>query len=286
MESAPALARAIESVLRMLASATDVLVDHGASGQLLAWGADFVAEGPRFQNIHADGLGSIVAMTDAAGNVTSRRQYDAWGNLEVGADQPGYAFTGREWDPETGLYYYRARYYDPKVGRFLSEDPIGFAGGINLYAYVGNNPIGWVDPTGWLPSCQCNLMQKRYRDIFKAMGEHLGIDPTFIMASAAQESGWAMVHVYETNSSSGGKPLNNLFGTTFGGKNNIPYPSIDASAAAWEKTYGPWLSGHPKTIEEYGQAMRKYNANPKYPDFLKDRYEQLMGLAEKCGPLF
>ena len=44
------------------------------------------------------------------------RQYDAWGNLESGASEPGYAFTGREWDPETGLYYYRARYYDPKVG--------------------------------------------------------------------------------------------------------------------------------------------------------------------------
>ena len=89
---------------------------------------------------HADGLGSIIATTDASGAVTSRRQYDAWGNLEVGADQPGYAFTGREWDPETGLYYYRARYYDPKAGRFISEDPIGLAGGTNLYTYVDNNP--------------------------------------------------------------------------------------------------------------------------------------------------
>ena len=97
---------------------------------------------------HADGLGSIVATTDAAGNVTSRRQYDAWGNLEVGADQPGYAFTGREWDPETGLYYYRARYYDPKIGRFISEDPIGFEGGVNFYGYVRGNPVNYFDPTG------------------------------------------------------------------------------------------------------------------------------------------
>jgi RHS repeat-associated protein len=97
---------------------------------------------------HADGLGSIVAMTDAAGNVTSRRQYDAWGNLQQGADQPGYAFTGREWDPETGLYYYRARYYDPKMGRFISEDPIGFDTGPNFYSYVENNPVVYVDPFG------------------------------------------------------------------------------------------------------------------------------------------
>lgn len=47
-------------------------------------------------------------MTDQAGAVVDTRQYDAWGNLEVGANRPGYAYTGREWDPETGLYYYRA----------------------------------------------------------------------------------------------------------------------------------------------------------------------------------
>jgi len=97
---------------------------------------------------HADGLGSIVSMTDASGNVTLTRQYDAWGNLEIGAAEPGYAFTGREWDPETGLYYYRARYYDPKVGRFIGEDPIGFAGGINAYTYVAGNPVNFVDPSG------------------------------------------------------------------------------------------------------------------------------------------
>jgi RHS repeat-associated protein len=51
------------------------------------------------------------------------------------------AFTGREYDPETGLYYYRARYYDPKIGRFVSQDPIGFLGGNNFYAYVENNPV-------------------------------------------------------------------------------------------------------------------------------------------------
>ena len=73
---------------------------------------------------------------------------DAWGNLEAGAGEPGHAFTGREWDPETGLYYYRARYYDPKLGRFISEDPIGFAVDVNFYAYVKNNPVRWTDAYG------------------------------------------------------------------------------------------------------------------------------------------
>jgi RHS repeat-associated protein len=88
-------------------------------------------------------------MTDSTGNVVLMRQYDAWGNLEAGATEPGYAFTAREWDPETGLYYYRARYYDPKVGRFISEDPIGFWGGVNFYAYVHGRPTVRVDPYGF-----------------------------------------------------------------------------------------------------------------------------------------
>jgi RHS repeat-associated protein len=59
-----------------------------------------------------------------------------------------FRFTGREWDSETNLYYYRARYYDPLWGRFLSEDPIRFGGGVDFYPYARNNPVTRVDPTG------------------------------------------------------------------------------------------------------------------------------------------
>jgi len=60
-----------------------------------------------------------------------------------------FTYTGREWDKETGLYYYRARYYDPMEGRFISKDPILFAGGdVNLYGYVQNNAINYYDPSG------------------------------------------------------------------------------------------------------------------------------------------
>jgi RHS repeat-associated protein len=73
---------------------------------------------------------------------------DPWGNPILRKSTSGYAFTGREWDPETNRYYNRARYYDPKLGRFISEDPIGFAGGANLYRYVRDNPVTWTDPFG------------------------------------------------------------------------------------------------------------------------------------------
>jgi RHS repeat-associated protein len=66
---------------------------------------------------------------------------------EDGIPNP-YTFTGREFGLDTGLYYYRARYYDPHLGRFLQEDPIGFIGEMNLYTYVLNNPVNYIDPYG------------------------------------------------------------------------------------------------------------------------------------------
>src|SRR5262249_59539571 len=114
-----------------------------------------------FSYYHADALGSIVKTTNDAGAVMATRQYDAWGNLESGADLPGYAFAGREWDPESGLYYHRASYYDAKAGRFLSEDPIGFAAGMNLYTYVTNNPVNLTDPFGLRPLTACEKQKLR-----------------------------------------------------------------------------------------------------------------------------
>jgi RHS repeat-associated protein len=93
----------------------------------------------------ADGLGSIVKRTNQAGAVVHEYRYDAWGSVESGAGEPGYAFTGREWDPEIGLYYYRARYYDPVTGTFASADPIESP---QLYAYANGDPVRLSDPMG------------------------------------------------------------------------------------------------------------------------------------------
>jgi len=76
--------------------------------------------------------------------------YDSYGNLtaSTGTLVSSFRYTGRESDPETGLYYYRARYYDPNPGRFLTEDPTQFSGAINFYAYASNMPSNATDPTG------------------------------------------------------------------------------------------------------------------------------------------
>ena len=96
--------------------------------------------------------GLPVAVRDqATGTVVSRYNYDAFGarELEAGAELMDVGFTGREYDAETGLYHFRARVYDPDVGRFVQSDPIGFAAGdLNLYAYTWNDPGNWSDPSG------------------------------------------------------------------------------------------------------------------------------------------
>jgi RHS repeat-associated protein len=100
---------------------------------------------------HQDGLGSVVALTTAAGTIDGTARYDAWGvRLSATGAIPTYGYTGREPD-ETGLVYYRARYYDPTLGRFTQRDPIGFVGGINLYGYVLGNPVNATDPEGRKP---------------------------------------------------------------------------------------------------------------------------------------
>ncbi len=106
-----------------------------------------------------DALGSITEVTDESGAVVERYQYDvygavtiydgSWVTLTASAIGNPYLFTGRRFDPESGNYYYRARYYSPSLGRFLSQDPIGYAAGdANLYRYVLNRPTNLADPSG------------------------------------------------------------------------------------------------------------------------------------------
>ena len=101
------------------------------------------------QSMLSDALGSILLATDASQNIVTSYSYDAYGQTsQSGANDNSQQYTGRENDL-TGLYYYRARYYSPALGRFISQDPIGWAAGqTNGYAYVGGNPLSNIDPDG------------------------------------------------------------------------------------------------------------------------------------------
>ena len=137
-----------EDILREARGGTTLKYVHG-------FGADeplAIDHGAELSYLHSDALDSVVKATNPAGEVTLTREYDAWGGLQAGVNQPGYAFTGREWDPETGLYYYRARYYAPEIARFIAEDPLSLlyrpADEANAYGYVTQNPVNLTDPLG------------------------------------------------------------------------------------------------------------------------------------------
>ena len=105
-----------------------------------------------------DHQNSVIALADDSGSVVESYEYDAYGNTKVfnasgvelteSAVGNRYGFQGREIDWDTGLYYFRARWYNPDTGRWLSKDPIGIAGGLNQYVAFGNNPVNFTDPMG------------------------------------------------------------------------------------------------------------------------------------------
>jgi RHS repeat-associated protein len=107
---------------------------------------------------HADGLGSVTSLSSSTGSVANTYTYDSFGNLtaSTGSLVNPFQYTARESDTETGLYYYRARYYDPGTSKFLSEDPTGFDAGVDFYSYVDNNPTNFEDPQG-LQRYKCPL---------------------------------------------------------------------------------------------------------------------------------
>src|SRR6266567_3467715 len=106
---------------------------------------------------HSDGLGSVTSLSNTAGALAQAYTLDSFGNQTAssGSLTNSFRYTGREVDQETNLYFYRTRYYDQAAGRFISEDPIGFKGGINFYDYVTNRPVDLTDPTGLKGCVDC-----------------------------------------------------------------------------------------------------------------------------------
>ncbi len=131
-------------------------------------------DGVGVRSLLPDALGSTVALGDATGTLQTQYTYEPFGFVSQtgAASTSSYKYTGRE-DDGSGLYYYRARYYQPRLQRFVSEDPIGFAGGdLNVYAYVGDNPMMYSDPFGLL-SVEIPLLPQNEVNLLAGLGDAL-----------------------------------------------------------------------------------------------------------------
>jgi len=121
---------------------------------------------------HYDALGSVIALSDSSGDTVQTYEYSVFGEpaVEDANHTNPYMFAGRRYDVEIGLYYNRARYYNPYTGRFLQTDPSGYSDGMNWYAYCTNSPLGRTDPTGlyWKDGKQGTICDTRHGQIMCA----------------------------------------------------------------------------------------------------------------------
>ncbi|HVA65617.1 MAG TPA: RHS repeat-associated core domain-containing protein, partial [Elusimicrobiota bacterium] len=217
------------------------------------------ASGPEYF-LHADGLGSIVAVTDGTGNVVERIQYEAYGQpvfLDERGSSPAvesqsftgspYAFTGREWDQESGMYFYRQRYSDTLTGRYLQQDPLSLRTGANAYAYVEDNPVNFVDPNGliflvYLPGTNDLFTFSRQWPLFHNFEVHNNIVPghqgltpgiyqiAMPVPTTANEFGPWYIPIHDLNGQNTHVGIHGG-GSAFGNRAFLPYQG-------WRPTFG------------------------------------------------
>ncbi len=249
---------------------------------------DFMIREGVVYRILSDHLGSPRFIINAStGQIAQQLDYDEFGRVILDTN-PGFqpfGFAAGLYDPQTGLVRFGARDYDPSLGRWTSKDPIRFAGGgTNLFGYTINDPINLLDPSGFM---ECTAQQNAFfSDLLgpiKKVAEQYNFDPNFLLGLAAHESGWMGPHA---------RDLNNPFGLTHGGHNNLSYGSIEQAVNYWAQQFGEKVKGA-QSIDDFVNRLQtderaqggtgKYNTqDPNWATEVRDGYDSVKRRRGKC----
>jgi RHS repeat-associated protein len=240
--------------------------------------------------IVTDDLGSARLVVDtASGEVLQRLDYDEFGQVVLDTN-PGFqpfGFAGGLYDPQTGLVRFGFRDYDPQIGRWTTKDPMGLVSGEpTLYQYASGDPVNSTDMLGLRDCATYRPLADWLCTRIKQLAKQLNVDPLLLLALAATESGWN-----DQSNGHPGKPpqhavdLNNPFGVTKAGGNDIHFSSLDAAFAYWAKTFGKDVQGD-NGADAFLAGLQKagYNtANPNYDALFLSDYDQAKWFAQHCN---
>ncbi|MFJ4068948.1 RHS repeat domain-containing protein, partial [Pseudomonas sp. NPDC089996] len=209
-------------------------------------------EEQKFYYFHTDQIGTPLELTDSDGRIVWQATYRSWGsieNLAVNQVEQNLRFQGQYCDFETGLHYNTLRFYDPHIGRFITQDPIGLQGGNNLYQYALNS-IGWVDPFGLSPE---NLVR------YKPRGS---IAPTPGARSTAISRAWGQERILVENGGGSRSWTAAERETIMSVRNNAKLSSIMSDAG--------YTGHHINSVEGNGKLGAAWKGDPRNIVFLQN----------------
>jgi RHS repeat-associated protein len=193
---------------RFVFSGRDVVAELDGNGSLKAAtirGHEILAQkdvrGSSYYYLN-NGHGDVTALVDGKGEVVNRYKYDAFGNTAEAVEKVHnrFKYAGEQFDSVTGQYYLKARFYNPVVGRFTQEDTYR-GDGLNLYSYVKNNPVKYVDPSGYSCESKSNVVKGPTVEEAADMAEHVYYTKSFEEAQKDKLlGGWQLEDVYQTDS--------------------------------------------------------------------------------------